>query len=600
MNNLTQSDFPIAKDQYVAFDGLTIKEKIKQRLIQTGIFTDQNFEGSNLSALNDMIAMVFSLLLFYLNKTSNEGQFTEATIYENVNRIVKELDYHPIGHQTSTVSFSMSAKNLAAGIYTIPRYSSISVGGIKYSISEDFSFSKTTDNVVEEVVDNGVNILYQGNWVEFPTVTPSGVDNEIIYLTTTDNDIIDNFNIHVYVKSLNSKWERWTKTQSLFLNNSQDQVYEVRFNENKRYEIKFGNNINGKKLKTSDEVAIYYMRTDGVTGEIGARTLKGKVLAGYNTVRYRNIISDAQSQANYLNNTQMDGMMFDNYYVSSLYNAPESVESIKENAPATFRSQFRLVTSNDYEVFVRTNFSNIIYDVQAMNNDDYLNYYIKYFWELGLTRPQLESRALFNQTKFADSCNFNNIYLFVVPKTVGSNLSYLTPAQKSLMTETMQEEKVLTSELVIMDPVYIAYDMALSNSNTIKISDINNCALVLTKTPSSRRNDQSIVNDVEKVINDYFARKNRKLGDTIDTQQLTNEILSIEGIRKVYTSTLDGSVVVEGLRMISWNPVYDDISVAYANNKQTLAVFQFPYLFNTNFRDRIVITDEFYDIEPII
>ena len=85
MQNILSSDFPVAKDSYLAFDGLTIKEKIRQRLNQTGVYTDQNFEGSNLAAWNDSFAMVMSLFLYNLNKTSSEGKFTEAQIYENIN-----------------------------------------------------------------------------------------------------------------------------------------------------------------------------------------------------------------------------------------------------------------------------------------------------------------------------------------------------------------------------------------------------------------------------------------------------------------------------------------------------------------------------------
>ena len=75
MSDVLNGNFPVPKDSYLAFDGLTIKEKIKQRLNQTGIFTDQNFEGSNLAALNDVVAMVFSMLLYTLYKVDCTRKF---------------------------------------------------------------------------------------------------------------------------------------------------------------------------------------------------------------------------------------------------------------------------------------------------------------------------------------------------------------------------------------------------------------------------------------------------------------------------------------------------------------------------------------------
>lgn len=100
------NDFPVEKDAYVAFDGLSIRDKLRQRLQQTGIFTDQNFEGSNLSAFNDALSMLVSLILYNVNKSSANGQFSISKLYEIMNGIVKELDYKPIGHQTASLSLT--------------------------------------------------------------------------------------------------------------------------------------------------------------------------------------------------------------------------------------------------------------------------------------------------------------------------------------------------------------------------------------------------------------------------------------------------------------------------------------------------------------
>lgn len=64
--------------------------------------------------------------------------------------LLKEIGYNPVGHQTATLSFSMSAENMDAGIYTIPRYSNINVAGINYSLTTDLSFSKVENTIKEE------------------------------------------------------------------------------------------------------------------------------------------------------------------------------------------------------------------------------------------------------------------------------------------------------------------------------------------------------------------------------------------------------------------------------------------------------------------
>lgn len=582
------NEFPIPSNTYLSFDGLSVKEKIRQRLIQTGVFTDQNFEGSNISALNDMIAMVCSLLLYNLSKTANEGLFTEAQLYENVSRIVKQLDYKPVGYQTSTLNFTLTANsNISIGNYTIPRYSYVSIGNIRYSLTKDYSFLKSSSG--NQVIDTSNNdvLLYQGTVVEHPLYTAQGINNELIILTPTNSsDKIDHFNIHVYVKDSSGVWSEWTKTQSLYLNNSISKVYEIRFNENKKYEIKFGNDINGKALIAGESVAVYYTKSNGISGEVGVGAIQGKTFTAFNSSRLTAILSDISSQT--YNTSILSNLLLDNTCKSTYYSEPENVTSIKENAPANFRSQYSLVVPSSYETFVKSNFANIIQDVKCVNNSTYIDTYQKYFYDLGLNKPELESRALFNQLKMSDSCNFNNIYLYIVPKTIGNTVNYLNASQKKLIVDTIQEEKILTSEIVVSDPVYIAIDLALSDSNTVLISDITDTVLVVEKNYNTRRNDSSIIEEVASVIDDYFNRRNFKLGQTIDVLQLTANILSIDGIKKIYTKNSNTQTQVDGIRLLAWNDLYGDISSSVISGNKKLEDYQFPYFYST-MKDRIVV-----------
>ena len=97
--NLT--DFSLSRNSYTAFDAKSLKELIQTRLNEGNVYTDQSFEGSNMSSIIDVIAYSYHLLLFYLNQTSAESMFTDTNIYENMNRIVKLIDYKPKGYQTS-------------------------------------------------------------------------------------------------------------------------------------------------------------------------------------------------------------------------------------------------------------------------------------------------------------------------------------------------------------------------------------------------------------------------------------------------------------------------------------------------------------------
>ena len=100
----TNTDPLFNNNSYIGFDGTSINDLIISRLNDNQIFTDQNYQGSNLSSLLDVISYTFSTLLYYLNKTSSETMFSEAQIYENMNRIVKLLNYNPKGKLAQTVA----------------------------------------------------------------------------------------------------------------------------------------------------------------------------------------------------------------------------------------------------------------------------------------------------------------------------------------------------------------------------------------------------------------------------------------------------------------------------------------------------------------
>lgn len=583
-------DYPLSVDSYVNFDGDNIKEALKNRLTALGIFTDQNYEGSNLAHFNEILAYLFSMLLFMLNKQSNEGMFTEAQLYENINKIVRGLDYKPIGYQTATLSFKATAQAVSAGLYKIPRYSYVDVGGVRYSFNEDIIFSKTVDDSVEILQDmSREKLLYQGTFVEHSQINASGNSDEIIFLSVPTNTKIDHFNIDVYIKdAITQKWSKWEKTSSLYLNKYNQKKYEIRLNENKRYEIKFGNDINGKKLNRNDLISIYYLKTDGSSGEVGSNVLVGKGLSLYNSTRFSEILSQTSDDIG-VNIVTPSAIRFTNSNGSSYSNEPESISSIKRNAPGAFRSQYRVVTELDYETFIKTNFSYLVSDVKVMNNTKYLDSYMRYFTELGLLDSQLESRALFNQVNFADSCNFNNVYLFTVPKTAGTKLSYINPAQKQLIIDTIKEEKVLTSETVILDPVYLAFDLCLGDNNITKITDRNLTKLIIQKTSNTRKSDDSIKVEVINKIKSFFKRGNTSLGQTIDLNKLTIDILGIDGVNKIFTYRSDLNIRVEGLRFLSWNPAYGDISTQNIVSNTTISDFQFPYLVDDFDTSKVII-----------
>jgi len=568
-------------NSYISFDANSLKDLIVERLNAGQILTDQNYQGSNLSALLDVISFSFSTLLYYLNKTSSESMFSESQIYENMNRIVKLLNYKPIGKITQSVGFGLSVTpELPVSNYIIPRYSYIRVGNSIYSFTKDIYFSNT---------ENGLNILqstssdfylYQGQFSEYPIYNAIGNNNEIIYVNLGDTVHLDHFNVHVYVKrSKTGIWEEWKQTENLFLNKSTDNAYELRFNPNKNYEIKFGDDVNGSKLQTNDEVQVYYLSIDPTALEIGANTLFGNNITFFNSINYKQILSNVLSEYDSILTPEQTAFLnIDNEYPSNPYTAEEDVESIRANAPKNFTLQQKLVTTADFVSYIKTNYKKMFSDVTVVNNDDYLKEHIKYLYDIGIKYPQLENRILFNQIKFSNSCNFNNIYVYITP--LNSTQKYINSAQKEILINDLQDNKILTSQIVPIDPVYMNLDFCVKNSNLdVNVNDINNCKLVIYKKSNTRRASSGIVSDVISIIEKTFSKENVTFGQNIDINQLSTNITNIDGIDSIKTYRSDTDTYSDGISLLIWNDAYPLLDANVYTQNYQLKYFQYP-MFN--------------------
>ena len=602
MANKNIQDYNLSDAGYVAFDAVSLKDIIIERLSRNGVFTDQNYEGSNWSAFIDVVSVSYHYLIYYLNKNASESLFSKAQLYENINSIVKSLDYNPLGPQTSILPFEVSANaNVPQGVYTIPRYSYFTFNGVNYSFTSDITFAKTAtgDQILTDFSNR--NVLYEGKIQEYPLYSALGDNFETITITVYDtinnvNPIIDNFNIFVYVKPADTGvWEEWKRTTTLYTESGSAKRYSVRYNEDQRYEVKFGNNITGKKLNAGDQVAIYYLRSDGTAGEINAGVLNDNPLFYYTTPQFDVILNNVKPQnVTYLTISLADELAFTNTVASTPYGPPETVEQIRVNAPQVIRSQYRLVTKDDFKSFVNRNFKGFIQDVYVANNNDYINGQYAYLKNIGLNNSFEDSRVLQNQVLYGTSVNFNNIFIYCVPKQTPLNstqarTNYLTSSQKQIILDEVNEVCTLTVNPIVYDPVYIAFNLGISPTPLFTVKDvIDNSYLQVVIDNNVNRTKSSIAQDIATVITNFFSLSNNLLGMTIKVDDLSNAILSVTGVK--YISTVNGTASKIGVSLVYYNPIYIESDKNITQQNLTLANFMFPYYYDTqNLINKIVV-----------
>lgn len=594
------TEYTLPEKAYTSFDAASLRDFIISRLSEQGSFTDQVYRGSNMSSFIDVIAYSFHTLLYYLNRTSTESMFTETTIYENINRIVKMLNYNPVGYQTSTLSFdAFATEDLVPGTYTIPRYSFVNSNDTYYSLDSDVSFTKNTSTGESLPVIGETHLLYEGKWVEATAQVANGQDFENIFITTAEeNTKIDHFHVHVYVKDVDTGlYYQYEETASLYVSEPTDRVFEKRFNENEVYEVKFGDNITGARLKPGDEVRVYYLQSTGEAGMVGPNFLDELKVVLYGTSTFNNIKRDIKpDNTKYITFDNIETLLLTNKQSSTIPQARESVDEIKRKAPLHLASQDRLVTINEFQSYMEKNYGNMLTSSVVVDNQTYIDGHFRYISEdVGVSHPNLESRIMYNHMNVATSTNFNNVYVYCVPKmsvntstTVMTN--FLTTSQRELILNDISNKKMVSHEIVLIDPVYIATNLGLTTGNEVLTPQIvENTQLIIEKNPKSLRDSDAIKQEATDTIAAYFMNTDMSLGQTIDLNNLGSAITSIPGVESIKTSRTDVELESPGLSLCLWNPVYDN-DIIITNQNYKLPYYKFVYLHDAyNIFDKIVV-----------
>lgn len=584
------TEYQLPTTAYTTFDAESLRTLIIDRLKEQQVFTDQVYAGSNLSSFIDIIAYSYHVLMFYLNRTASESMFSETTIYENINRIVKLLNYSPLGLQTSLLSFdAYASEDLAPGVYTLPRYTFVNANDITYSLANDISFTKntTTSELIDTISEN--HLMYQGKWVEHTELTSLGQDFETITLLPSKKETkIDHFKIHVYIRSIETGiFHQYEEVSSLYLAGPTDKVFEKRLNENEAYEIKFGNNITGARPQSGDTIQIYYLESMGDDGQVGPGFLNDLKIVLYGTSKYTKVMEDIKPEnVKFITFDNIATITFQNKDGSTKSQERESVEEIKRKAPLHLASQDRLVTLKEFETHITRNFGNMLTSSAVIDNDQFMDGHMRYLTEdIGIEYPNLESRVMYNHLKMSNSTHFNNVYVYGVPKmskTVSTTVmtNFLTPSQKELILNDIEEKKMLSHEVVLMDPVYVAVNFGVASPAEVTTPAlVSNTKLVITKPSRNLRDPSAIKQEIIDAIMSFFDNSVCKLGMTIELSQLGASLLLIDGVESIRTDRTDVNISLPGLSMAFWNPVYEtDITTTNQNLK--LPYYKFPYVFD--------------------
>jgi hypothetical protein len=325
---------PFTKFANLDFD--QIKTSIKDYLRANSNFTDFDFEGSNFSVLIDTLAYNTYITSFNSNMIVNESFLDSATLRENVVSLARNIGYVPRSRTSSeaVVSFNVQTSSttptltLQAGLVSVG-----TVDGTSYVFS-------TPENITSTVVNGTASFsnitINEGTFLTKQFTVDGSLDQRFIL----NNSFIDTSTIVVYVKGLsdNGLGRVYSLADNIFDIDSTSEIYLIQEVQDEKYELLFGDGYFGKKLENGTIITVNYIVTNGADGNGASRfSFAGTIKdASDSTIIPTNTINIVTNQES-VNGSDI-----------------ESIDSVKYFAPRIYSSQYRAVTSRDYEAIIKT------------------------------------------------------------------------------------------------------------------------------------------------------------------------------------------------------------------------------------------------------
>ena len=171
-----------------------------------------------------------------------------------------------------------------------------------------------------------------------------------------------------------SGFELWTQVGTFIDSNEESKHYIVTVDEFDNCYIEFGSGARGKIPNVYDNGIIASYRIGG--GTVG-------------NVKPNTII-EIDDSIPYVDET------FNPYPPLVLGHEKESIEEIRENAPAAFRTQDRAITSQDYADLLRINFYDVLSAVGIADTEEKLNMKLYYLMREGYTMTDTLKQSIQN------------------------------------------------------------------------------------------------------------------------------------------------------------------------------------------------------------
>lgn len=276
--------------------------------------------------------------------------------------LARQLGYTPKGQTASVIPQVFVLNSILDRNITIPKGTIVST---KQSSDMETVYFETMRNLVIPMGSLGNELNEDGTYKYIVDVAQGSSVNEDLlgssnglpyqsFMLSYQEVLVDTIELQV---NEGDGFKTWTQVENFISSDTDSQHYIVTVDEFDNCYIQFGSGAKGKIPNIYDNGIIASYRTGGGTiGNVKANT-----------------ITELVDSIAYVQST------FNPYAPTTYGHEKETIDEIRENAPANFRTQDRAITAQDYADLVKINFYEILSAVGIPDPENKLNMNIYYF-----------------------------------------------------------------------------------------------------------------------------------------------------------------------------------------------------------------------------
>jgi hypothetical protein len=344
-----------------ALDFNNIKNNLKIYLQQQNEFADYDFEASGLSNILDVLAYNTHVNGLIANFATNESFLGTAQLRSSVVSLAEAIGYIPDSRMSSRALVRLSL-NLSSAVnrpttINLPAGTSFtaSVDDVSYTFQtlENYTAQSDLSGIYRFADANGILDIpvYEGT-LKTKTFYVGAYSENDVYVIPDINTDANTAVVRVYDTATSNTYTTYNNILSATTISAESTLYILKEAPNGYYELTFGDGVNlGRAPTAGNKIVVTYLSTSGSIAN-GASVFQPTANVVVNSIGYPLTCTTTSRSVG--------------------GDDPESIESIRKNAPFQYAAQNRMVTAADYTSLILRSYSQFITDIKSWGGEENL------------------------------------------------------------------------------------------------------------------------------------------------------------------------------------------------------------------------------------